>query len=182
MSTQSVVRPRGFQKAFSYTRRRGALCLRAALAVPLAVAPMLVGLTPGGVTQVAAVGPPCSNGVLTTTGTTSTCTYTSAGQDTFTVPPGVTTLHIVAIGGKGGEGGHSGSTTAIGAPLTGVPGAPGGAGAVVTSDIPAAGPTLYVEVAANGAGGSPGGAYSGGPGPGGPGGVGGFFGGGPGGT
>jgi hypothetical protein len=46
----------GSQRAFSYKRRRGALCLRFAMAVPLAVGPMLAGLTPGGITQVAAAG------------------------------------------------------------------------------------------------------------------------------
>ena len=37
---------------------------------------------------------------------TETCTYTAVGADTFTVPAGVTTLTIVAIGG-GGAGGNS---------------------------------------------------------------------------
>src|SRR6202171_6694263 len=49
-------RHQGSQRAFSYRRRGGAFWLPAALCVPLAVGPMLAGLTPGGITQVAAAG------------------------------------------------------------------------------------------------------------------------------
>jgi hypothetical protein len=71
MGYRWLVRHEGSQRAFSYRRRRGALCLRFALAIPLAVGPMLAGLTPGGITQVAAAGtldqssPSCGPGVGT---------------------------------------------------------------------------------------------------------------------
>jgi hypothetical protein len=55
----------------------------------------------------------------------------------FVVPDGVTSIHVVAIGGKGGKGAHNS--------------APGGFGAVVSADIAVTpGQTLFVSVAGNG--------------------------------
>ena len=73
-----------------------------------------------------------------TTGTFngSTCTYTTAGEDTFTVPAGVTSVHVVADGAAGAFG-----------PTV----SPGGAGAQVTADVPVTpGSTLYVNVGVGG--------------------------------
>ncbi|WP_249012070.1 Ig-like domain repeat protein [Conexibacter sp. DBS9H8] len=73
------------------------------------------------------------------TGTLSgkTCTYTTAGQNQFTVPAGVTEITVTAVGGAGDGGG---------------PGAAGGRGATVTADLPvSAGTTYYTEVGAAGA-------------------------------
>jgi hypothetical protein len=148
--------------------------IRAVLVLPLIVAQLFVGLALGGITNVAAV-PPCgTNGVLTTLGSTATCTYTLTGEDTFTVPAGVSSLHIVAIGGKGGDGG-SGDNLQFG--WVSQPGGVGGAGALITADIPATSGTIrYIEVAASGVtGGS--GTVSGGAG-----GAGSFYGGGSGGA
>lgn len=65
-----------------------------------------------------------------------TVTYTDTGEHVFTVPAGVTSLHVVAIGGKGG-GGFA---------------APGGAGARTEGDLTVTPEqTLYVEVAGDGA-------------------------------
>jgi hypothetical protein len=66
--------------------------------------------------------------------------FTSAGeQPPFTVPAGVTSLHVVAVGGRGGIG-HPGS-----------PAVPGGFGARATADLAVTpGQVLYVEVAGNG--------------------------------
>ena len=81
---------------------------------------------------------PCGGGVLTQAAPTATCTYTSAGEDTFSVPAGVTSLNVVAVGAPGEAG---------------LPGGAGGQGARVSSTVavPAGTTTLYVEV--GGAGG-----------------------------
>jgi hypothetical protein len=65
--------------------------------------------------------------------TTKVFSFTGAEQ-TFTVPAGVTSIHVVAIGGRGGKAGST-----------------GGAGAQVEGDLGVkAGQTLYVEVGGNG--------------------------------
>jgi hypothetical protein len=86
-----------------------------------------------------AAGSPCgTGGVFSTAGSTASCAYSSPGQDTFTVPAGVSSVHVVAIGGQGGDApAHAG-------------GNPGGLGASVTADLPVGAGTLYVEVAGNG--------------------------------
>src|SRR5262245_46190618 len=76
------------------------------------------------------------------------CTYTATGSEQqFTVPAGVTSLHLVAIGGQGGSAG-----------------AAGGFGDRLEGDLAVTpGATLYVEVGGNGAdGGFNGGAAGGG--------------------
>ncbi len=88
---------------------------------------------------------------------TVTATLTSTGtEQTFTVPAGVTALHVVLVGAPGGNGAAS---------------VPGGAGANVTADVPVEpGEVLYVEVGGAGAtgataafnGGAPGGTGDGG--------------------
>src|SRR5690348_5903665 len=74
--------------------------------------------------------------------TTVTCTYTS-GTNTFTVPKGVASVHVVAIGGTGGAGlGDSGGTSSGGA---------GGSGARVEGDLAVSfGSALYAVVGSNG--------------------------------
>ncbi len=70
----------------------------------------------------------------------SSCSYAIAGEDTFTVPGGVTSLDVVADGGAG-SGDDSGVVGYLG----------GGDGAQVTADIPVTpGDTEYVEVAVGG--------------------------------
>jgi hypothetical protein len=61
-----------------------------------------------------------ASGDCTTTGTTVTCTQTGAGTYSFTVPQGVTSLDVVAVGAAGGAG----------APVAN-PVSPGGPGASV---------------------------------------------------
>jgi glycine rich protein len=72
----------------------------------------------------------------------ATQTFISTGaEQTFTVPAGVTSIHVVAIGASGGAGGNSGGA--------------GGAPAQVSGDLSVTpGQVLYVEVAGNGNGGS----------------------------
>jgi hypothetical protein len=63
-----------------------------------------------------------------------TCVFSSTGEETFTVPAGVSSVHVVAQGAGGGSGGVSGG--------------PGGIGAVVSGDLSVTpGQVLYVEVA-----------------------------------
>lgn len=60
---------------------------------------MLVGTAP------AAADPPCgTSGVFTPSPTTGTCAYTTVGTDTFTVPPGVISITVEALGAQGGAG------------------------------------------------------------------------------
>jgi hypothetical protein len=109
-----------------------AVALSASLALGLA----------GASAQVAHAQSPCgTNGTFT--GGPPTCTYTTTGEDTFTVPSGVTSIHVVT---DGADGVTMDST--------------GGTGAQVTADIPVTpGSTLYVEV---GVGGGTGGSARGG--------------------
>lgn len=81
--------------------------------------------------------------VLSVTGTAlaDTMTFSSTGaEQTFTVPPWVSTVHVVAIGGRGGADDASYPSPAQ-----------GGFGAVATADLVVAeGEVLYVEVGGNG--------------------------------
>ena len=72
-------------------------------------------------------------GTCTTTAGTTTCTYGPTGsQDTFEVPLGVSTIHVVATGAPGAEGFMGGTE---------------GAGAQVSGDLTVTpGDTLYVNV------------------------------------
>jgi hypothetical protein len=67
-----------------------------------------------------------------------TVTFLPTGtEQTFTVPPGVTSLHAIAVGGRGGTGASNGGG--------------GGFGALATADLPVTpGQVLYVEVGGNG--------------------------------
>jgi hypothetical protein len=105
----------------------------------------------------AAVSPPLAHATTQTFGP-------AGGEQVFTVPPDVTSLHVVAVGARGGAGADGGGA--------------GGFGAVATSDVSVMpGQVFYVEVAGNGSDGC---CHKGmGPGPGG---AGGFNGGGVGGT
>jgi hypothetical protein len=76
--------------------------------------------------------------------TTVTCTYSSTGaEQTFTVPAGVTSVDISAVGGEGGEG----STFSSSGPSQGAGGF--GASVSVTKAV-TPGDVLYVEVGGNG--------------------------------
>ena len=105
---------------------------------------LLPGLVAGGCVvalglpaEALAAAPCGTNGVLSTTGLTATCSYTTTGEDTFAVPTGVGSVHVVAVGGRGG--GRTGGRPA------------GGLGARVTADlVVAGGELLYVEVGGNG--------------------------------
>ncbi len=117
--------------------RRAWLALVAELA--LSTGALVVGLASAGnrATAIAtAATPGAAVGTATvapagTAGSTTTVTYTATGQEQrFVVPPGVTRVRVVAVGGPGGDSEGA-----------------GGRGAVVTATLAAtAGATLYVEV------------------------------------
>jgi len=87
----------------------------------------------------AALIPEAGAGASTPTSVTFSPT---GGEQTFTVPPGVTSLSVVATGAGGGSG-------------QGVAGGAGGLGAQVTATLSVTpGETLYVEVGGTGAAGS----------------------------
>jgi Glycine rich protein len=71
-----------------------------------------------------------------------TATFLPTGaEQIFTVPAGVTSIHVIAVGGRGGADPLGGSV--------------GGYGAVVSADLPVTpGQVLYVQVGANGGDGS----------------------------
>jgi hypothetical protein len=124
-----------------------------------AVAVIAVALITGARGALAAS--PCgTGGQYSQSGTTATCTYTSAGtEDTFTVPAGISSLDVTAIGAHGGSGTNGSGSNG-----------PGGLGARVSNDAlpvtPGAG--LWVDVGQPGgsntcpAGAVPGGSFDGG--------------------
>jgi uncharacterized repeat protein (TIGR01451 family) len=113
------------------------------LAVAVVTAVAALGLVIPPVSSALAANPCGAHGLLSTSGETLTCTYTVTGQDTFTVPQGVDTVSITAVGAPGGPG------AAVAQPIaSGEPGALVSAPAVPVT----AGSTLYVEV--GGAGGA----------------------------
>ncbi len=79
---------------------------------------------------------------------TGLVTYLSTNaEQCYTVPAGVTTVHVVAVGGRGGDGRPGSDGTA----------APGGFGARVAADVAVrGGQILYVAVGGNGTSGSSG--------------------------
>jgi hypothetical protein len=83
---------------------------------------------------------PCgTSGIFTATATGGSCTYSNAQNtglsDTFTVPAGVSSITVVAVGGKGGDGRFGGA---------------GAFGGLVTATVPVTGPeSLSVQVAGN---------------------------------
>jgi len=104
-----------------------------------ALAGALLGLVAVGT---ASAAPSCS----TSAGTT-TCTFAPTGtEDSFTVPAGVGSVHVVAVGGRGADGEVGGGV--------------GGLGTRVSADLAVTpGQTLYVEVAGDG---TDGGGFNGG--------------------
>jgi hypothetical protein len=72
----------------------------------------------------------------------ATTSFTTSGEHQFTVPPGVTSIHVVAVGGKGGD------TGTLHVEL-------GGFGGTATADLAVSpGQVLYAEVGGNGTNGT----------------------------
>lgn len=101
---------------------------------------LLLGAAPGAWAQTACG----SGGTFSNAGAINTCTYQTTGQDTFTVPDGVSAISVVAIGGAGGNGGNQSCC----------PGPVGGRGARAAATLHNATGTLQVQVGANGANGN----------------------------
>ena len=132
----------------------------AGTAVDAAVSATITELTPNTTYYFAVFGannwtPSGSGGMLgsilsfTTGPATDTYYYSFTGADTFTVPAGVTSIHVVATGGGGGGGG--------GGSDPGGPGGNGGSGAVVTADmLVTPSQTLSLYVGGGGGGGDAG--------------------------
>jgi hypothetical protein len=138
---------------------------RVAPAALLLTTGLVTGATQGGAGHVLASSLCGTTGSFVSNNGLPSCTYSTVGEDTFTVPAGVTSLRVEVMGAHGGNG-AAGSTAFGGA---------GGYGNDVTalvSSLPANG-ILYVEV--GGAGGSSGTVAT--PSPGSAGGAGGFNGG-----
>lgn len=112
---------------------------------PRATLPVLVAVLALGVTshtRAASLPTGCTQSAQTVT-----CTYTS-GSNPFTVPSGVSSIHVFAVGGMGGA--------SIECPMPGVctQDVAGGFGAAVSGTLPLSpGTTLYAVVGANGGGG-----------------------------
>jgi hypothetical protein len=106
------------------------------------------GVMFGGVSGASAIPTttPCGGGITPTqSGSTATCSYASGASDTFTVPAGVTSVTITAVGGQGGSTGSS--------PC---PSAAGGEGATVSATAVTVNPldSLTVTVATSGGNGT----------------------------
>jgi hypothetical protein len=100
----------------------------------------LMGLVFAPTAPAAALPPGCSQ-----SGQTVTCTYTS-GSNPFVVPAGVSSIHVVAVGGAGGK---SAGCTLLGGCTDD---AAGGLGAIVAGQLPVTGgSTVYAVVGADGA-------------------------------
>jgi Glycine rich protein/Ricin-type beta-trefoil lectin domain-like len=93
----------------------------------------LAAVVAGALTAVVAPAGPASADTVSVP--TQTVSFTTVGEHAFAVPLGVTSIHVVAIGGAGG-GGY----------------VPGGLGAEVGADVRVSpGSTIYAEVGGNGA-------------------------------
>lgn len=121
------------------------------LAVAAGATVAAVGVMPSAAQASGVAAGPCgANGIYWTDGSSSSCTYTTVGEDTFAVPADVGQLQVVTVGGAGGAGGSSGY---------GASGGAGGKGAKVSGSL-AVGTwsVLYVQVGSAGAS-APAGAY-----------------------
>ena len=104
-----------------------------ALALALALLPLL-GLAPAAVVQAA-------SGDCTTSGDQVTCTFSYTGaEQTWQVPPGVSSVQVTAVGGPGSSNVAADGTTVAGGK---------GANVTATVPLPAGTTTLYVEVGAS---------------------------------
>jgi hypothetical protein len=126
---------------------------------------VVVGLAGGwvaafGPAAIASAAAPCgSTGTMSSSGATTTCAYKGAGQDTFTVPAGVTSVNVTAVGASGGRGDSTGWSPAAGASVRdgAVPVSPDQTLTVVVGGIGGDGAST-----SGGEGGTPGGGGAGG--------------------
>jgi hypothetical protein len=127
-----LIRPSGVYDRLVRPRLNSAVALLPLLATLIAVSPAHADAICG------------TGGTVSRAGTTATCDYPSVGETSFTVPAGVTSLDVIAIGAPGADG-------TAGDGFGGTPGT-GGRGARVTTTLDVTpGQTLYIEVGAAGA-------------------------------
>jgi hypothetical protein len=135
--------------------RRGLAALGA-----LVAAILLAGVGPGAASgrlagTAAAATNTCGATGVRSGSTSLVCTYTTVGSDTFTVPAGVTSVAVAAVGAAGGhyfvdgDAAHPDPTGAI----TGRSGGAGGAASATLTVTP--GDVVQVDVAGRGANGTP---------------------------
>jgi uncharacterized repeat protein (TIGR01451 family) len=145
------------ERSFGEARRRGvrAAIVRGSLVVVAGGSAAAVGLA--GVASAEVV---CgSTGTPSTAGTTAACAYTASGQDTFTVPAGVTSVDVTAVGAGGGIGANSTELPGLGASVQDAA-VPVTAGQVL--GVVVGGPGTPGAQSTGGPGGSPGGGGAGG--------------------
>ena len=82
----------------------------------------------------------------------TTCSYTTVGSDTFTVPAGVTSVTVDVVGGQGGHYFIAGDAAHGGSPAGDITGRPGGGGGEAKGTLTglAAGQVVQVDVAGKG--------------------------------
>jgi uncharacterized repeat protein (TIGR01451 family) len=132
-----------YRTAVKGARARGRRSHPVRLARAVAPAVAVAGLASAAVVGLPAVAQ--ATPVCTGLGGTVSCTYTTVGPDTFTVPANVTSLAVTATGGAGGNGASNGASA----------GGTGGTGAVVTRTLTVvAGSTLGIVVGGAGGNGS----------------------------
>ena len=129
-----------------------AMVLSGGTAAAMALAPVAA---PPVLTLTAGAGPCGTNGALTGT-TSSVCTYTTTGSDTFTVPAGVTQADVTVVGAQGGHYFIAGDAAHGGSPAGDLTGLPGGSGGEATGTLTnlTTGQVLQVDVAGIGANGT----------------------------
>ncbi|MET9618140.1 Ig-like domain-containing protein [Kitasatospora indigofera] len=127
----------------------GTAGLLAALMAPVTASadPATTGAVPTPVATAGGAGPCGAGGVFTVA--PPTCTWTTAGTDTFTVPAGVTAVNVDLFGAEGG------SAAGFVAPNPPNTGAPGGLGGETRATLAVgAGQRLQITVGAAGSSGS----------------------------
>ncbi|MFD5624201.1 Ig-like domain-containing protein [Streptomyces yangpuensis] len=118
------------------------------LAAALTAAPATAEPAAPAAASAPAAAPPCGTGGIFTA-SPPTCTYTSVGTDTFTVPEGVTSAVVDVFGAEGG------SAAGFVTPNPPNEGAPGGLGGETRANLPvAAGQSLRITVGGAGSNGS----------------------------
>lgn len=133
---------RGTEGQGSGARQAGARPVLMGVLAMLLAATVTGPARPGGQGAVVEGGAPGGSAGSGSTPITTTVVYVDTGQEQrFVVPPGVTRLHVVAVGAGGERGADSDGQGGAGS---------GGRGAIVGADLPVTpGATLYLEVGDN---------------------------------
>ena len=131
------------------SRSRSAIARRRLTALASVVALVAV-IDVASASSTVAVGPCGATGVLSGT-SPMTCTYTTVGSDTFTVPSGVTQGSFTVVGAQGGHYFISGAAANGCAAVSDITGRPGGGGGEAAATL-ALTPGAQIQVDVAGAG------------------------------